>query len=110
MDIKLQNTGKSLAVRLSAEENGVEVGHAYLYLIYNDLHQEPYGLLEDVFVKEAYRGKGLGTTLVQSVVKEAKNRGCYKLVATSRLSRSEVHTWYEKIGFKNYGLEFRMDF
>jgi len=35
--------------------------------------------------------------------------GCYKLVATSRASRPRVHELYERLGFENYGVEFRMN-
>ena len=91
-----------------AEENG-EVARAYLYLMTNDLHDAPFGLLEDVFVAESERDRGLGTALVNEVIAVARDAGCYKLVATSRASRPKVHELYERLGFTNYGLEFRMD-
>lgn len=108
MEIK-KEIKKSEAIKIIAEEEGKIVGRAYLYLIYNDLHKEPYGLLEDVFVDENQRGKGTGTKLVQTVIDEAKKRGCYKLIATSRKSREQVHAWYLKFGFEDYGCEFRMN-
>lgn len=106
--IKLEKQSKAIKFEMKDKDN--VVGRAFLYLIYNDLHGKPYGLLEDVFVDEDYRGKGIGTKLVQVVIEEAKKRKCYKLVGTSRHSRTELHKWYEKLGFENYGLEFRMDF
>lgn len=96
-------------IKISVEENGNEVGRAWLYLIYNDLHVEPYGLLEDVFVNEGARGQGVGNRLLEEVVAEARKQGCYKLIGTSRKSREQVHAWYKKLGFEDYGLEFRMD-
>lgn len=87
-----------------------EVARAYLYLMHNSLHQEPFGLLEDVYVAETHRGKGLGTKLVRQVIQTAKERGCYKLIATSRTSRPKVHKLYQDLGFKERGLEFRLDF
>ena len=100
---------KTDTVRFSYKENGQEIARAFLYIIKNDLHPEPYGLLEDVFVEEKERGRGLGTTIIQEVVAEAKKLGCYKIIATSRNTREKVHKFYEKLGFTNYGLEFRMD-
>ena len=91
-----------------AGENG-EVARAYLYLMTNDLHDAPFGLLEDVFVAESERGSGLGTALVTEVIAAAREAGCYKLVATSRASRPKVHELYERLGFASYGLEFRMN-
>jgi GNAT superfamily N-acetyltransferase len=88
---------------------GKIIGRAFLFLIYNDLHSKPYGLLEDVFVEEEYRGKGIGKELVKKVIEKAKELGCYKLIATSRFGRENVHQLYENLGFKKWGYEFRMD-
>ncbi len=96
-------------VRFSIAGADGEVARAYLYVMTNDLHKEPFGLLEDVFVAESERGSGLGTALVNEVIAAAREAGCYKLVATSRASRPKVHALYERLGFKSYGLEFRMD-
>lgn len=76
----------------------------------NNLHEEPFGLLEDVFVEEEFRGQGLGTQLTKAVIEGAKKHNCYKLICTSRHSKIEVHKLYQRLGFKNHGLEFRMDF
>ena len=43
-------------------------------------------------------------------VAEAKARGCYKLIATSRFERERVHKLYEGLGFERWGLEYRMNF
>jgi len=109
MEIK-KITKQSQAIKMEAEEKGQVVGRAYLYLIYNGLHSEPYGLLEDVFVDDNYRGQGTGTRLVQKVIEEAKAAGCYKLIACSRNSRPQIHEWYKKLGFEDYGKEFKMEF
>jgi GNAT superfamily N-acetyltransferase len=88
---------------------GKIIGRAFLFLVYNDLHPKPYGLLEDVFVEEKYRGKGIGKELVKKVIEKAKELGCYKLIATSRFERENVHQLYENLGFKKWGYEFRID-
>ena len=94
---------------MSASENGAEIGAMYIYLIKNDSHKEPYALLEDLLVKEDHRKKGIGTALVKEAISEAKRLGCYKIIGTSRMAREEVHHFYEKLGMKKYGYEFRMD-
>lgn len=96
-------------IRFSISTDGVEVARAYLYVMSNDLHKAPFGLLEDVFVAESQRGNGLGTQLVREVIASAREAGCYKLIATSRASRPRVHELYERLGFENYGLEFRLN-
>lgn len=102
---------KSSGIRFSVQDNaGKEIGRAYLYLMNNTLHKEPFGLMEDVYIDEKFRGQGLGTDLVKQVIETARKKGCYKLIATSRHERPLVHQLYKKIGFKDYGLEFRIDF
>lgn len=108
MKIK-QNIINTKGIKIIAEANGRIVGRAYLYLIYNDLHKEPYGLLEDVFVEDECRGQGIGTKLVKAVIDQAKAQKCYKLIATSRASRPKVHAMYERLGIKKWGVEFRME-
>ncbi|MDO8499898.1 MAG: GNAT family N-acetyltransferase [bacterium] len=99
----------SEAIKFIFEKDGQVAGRAYLYLITNDLHEQCYGLVEDLFVDDKWRGQGIGTELLTAVMVEARKRKCYKLIGTSRTARAEVHEWYERLGFKKYGVEFRMD-
>ncbi len=110
MQLKKEMKMDAYAVKFTMTEGDEIMGRAYLYIIHNDLHEQPYGLLEDLYVEEAYRSKGLGNQLLGAVVKEAQDKKCYKLIGTSRLAREEVHAWYKKLGFKDYGKEFRMNF
>ncbi len=102
---EIETTG----IKITAEENDQEIGRAFLYLIKNDLHDRPYGLLEDVLVHEDKRGQGIGEGLVKEVIKLAQEKNCYKLVGNSRLSRESVHAFYKKLGFEEYGKEFRIN-
>lgn len=101
---------KSYGIKFFVEEDGKKVARAFLYIMKNDLRKEPFGLLEDLFVDEQLRGQGIGTKLLNAVIAEAKKLDCYKLVATSRYEREGVHKMYEKAGFKNFGIEFKMYF
>ena len=105
-----RRTQPAQGVRFSIKRDNREVARAYLYVMTNDLHDAPFGLLEDVYVDETQRGQGLGTALVREVVAVAKEAGCYKLIATSRTARPKVHELYERLGFEKHGVEFRMNF
>lgn len=98
-------------IRFSVVKNDMEVGRAYVYILTNDLHVEPFGLLEDVYVHENYRGEGVAHQLLKEVIAAARTEKCYKLLATSRNdgTRDSVHAWYERLGFEKYGTEFRMN-
>jgi len=108
-NIQVEETSSPVFRFSISNENGEEVARARLHIIENDLHFEPYGLLEDVFVNEEARGQGHATTLVKEIIAKAKNLHCYKLVATSRTGRPKVHELYERLGFATHGIEFRME-
>jgi GNAT superfamily N-acetyltransferase len=108
MEVKREDIIKKGA-RFSLVTSGQEVARASLFILNNDSHDSPFGFLEDVFVKEEFRGQGLGTKIVKKVIEEAKSQGCYKLVANSRHDRLEVHQLYQNLGFKDHGKEFRLD-
>lgn len=105
------NEVPAAGVRFSVDRGEKEVGRAYLYLLRNDLHERPFGLLEDVHVDESCREQGVAAELLEAVLFHARNT-CYKLIATSRAdgSRDSVHAWYVRLGFSEYGREFRITF
>lgn len=104
---EIQTKGIKIYIK---NEKGEEIARCFIYLIYNDLHDKPYALLEDVFVKEEYRNKGIGSEIVKKAIEIAKKLNCYKIIATSRFEREKVHEFYEKLGFRKWGIEFRIDF
>jgi predicted GNAT family acetyltransferase len=94
MEIR-ERPARAAGLRFSVDQDGREVARAYLYLAENDLHPgRPFGLLEDVFVHESARGQGLGAAIVRHAMDEARRRGCYKLIATTRHERPRVHAFY----------------
>ncbi len=97
-------------IKVTILDNNLLIARAYLYLLCNDLHKDSFGFLEDVFVEEQFRGKGYGEKITAAVIEEARKRGCYKLICTSRFSNEKAHKLYEKLGFKEHGNEFRIDF
>jgi len=109
MEIKYETVPLEKGIRFSATQNNKEVGRAYLYLLYNSLHKKPFGFIEDVFVEEEARGKGIGTQLIKKVIDTAINTGCYKIICTSRYGKENVHDMYVKLGFKDHGKEFRLN-
>lgn len=108
MEIK-KKTMKVKGLRFSVIIKNKEVGRASLYILINDLHERPFGFLEDLHVDKSQRRKGIATQLLNQVIGEAKEKRCYKIVATSRYDRPEVHKLYERLGFKKQGIEFRLD-
>jgi GNAT superfamily N-acetyltransferase len=104
-----QTSVQPQGIKFFIEDQGQEIARTYLYLLHNDLHKEPFGFMEDVFVDPNYRGQNLGNLIVDAAMQEAKTQGCYKLICTSRHSKTQIHSWYQRKGFTNHGLEFRLD-
>lgn len=109
MEIKKEIKRDTFAVKIILEEGGKVLGWAYLYVIFQDRHKEPYGLMENVYVEPEYRNRGLGAKLVELLIEEAKKHNCYKLIGTSKKIKPDVHAFYKRHGFEEMGLEFRMD-
>jgi len=110
MDV-LEKVVSPYGVKFFVEYEGEEIAHAYIYILRNDLHEKPFGFMEDVHVDDAFQRQGIGTSLVRRVIEEAQRIGCYKLICTSRDGREDsVHQMYMDLGFTSYGREFRMNF
>lgn len=109
MEIKSEINNNAYSVKIIAEENGEIAGSVYLYVLRNDHHEKPFGMIEYLFVEEKFRRTGIGTKLILALIDKAKELECYKIIGTSRHEREKVHEFYRKLGFSEYGLEFRMD-
>jgi len=104
--------GATRSWRLSARISGSdkkELGHVYLYLIRNDGHDEPYGLVEDLAVSETARGQGIGRALMEGLHKFARKHHCYKIIANSHKKRKAARALYASLGYHSHGTEFRLD-
>lgn len=109
MEIKKIEEHRCSSVKITVEDDGAVIAWAFLYIIPNDRHTEASGLMENVYVEKPYRGRGIGKVLVEQVIEEARQRGCYKLLGQSRYGKEDVHALYEKFGFHDHGKNFRMD-
>lgn len=96
-------------VVLVAKIDGKIIGAGTIYLIQVPARGKPYAFLEGLVIDSSLRGKGYGTQLFQGCVKIARQKGCYKMLFTSGMDRADAHKFYEKLGFKKWGFEFRMD-
>ncbi len=110
MKIKQVKKKDSYSIYISIWDKNKKVAWSYVYVLTNELHDEPFGLLENVYVEEDYRGSGIGTKIVKESISAAKKAGCYKLIGTSRTPKKKLHKFYEGLGFTKHGFEFRMDF
>lgn len=94
---------------LVAKKDGQVVGCAFIFYLPIPAHGAPYALLEGLVVDKSQRGKGIGTSLFNKAVEIAKQKSTYKIIFTSGKDRTDAHKFYEKLGFKKWGFEFRKD-
>lgn len=89
------------------KEKGSIIATATIYYLEVAVRAHPYALLEGLVVDKKQRGQGIGTALFKKCIETAKNKNCYKMIFTSGTDRTDAHKFYEKLGFKKWGLEFR---
>ena len=88
--------------------NGRVVGVAgvtYAWLFHLDT---PTARLMSVVVDESCRGQGIGRRLIEASVEQDRAWGCDRLELTSRLERSDAHSFYETVGFEQTSKKFQM--
>ena len=100
---------ESYGIKFILKDEEKIIGRSYLYILNNDLHVEPFGFIEDVYVDETCRGHGMGTKLINQMIEKASVLGCYKIIMTSRYSNEKVHKLYTHLGFEDRGKEFRLN-
>ncbi len=66
-------------------------------------------IIEAVRVHRDERGSGLGTALIEWAVAESGRRGCSLVQLTSDRTRTDAHRFYEKLGFTNSHVGFKLE-
>jgi glucosamine-phosphate N-acetyltransferase len=90
-----------------AEFDGKIVGSATLHLQQKIIRNGGIaGCIEDVVVREDYRGNNIGTQLIQELIKKAENFGCYKIILSCFPKRIN---FYKKNGFNQESITMRFD-
>ena len=92
-----------------AEIESVVIG-VYSLLIMDKLAHKrtPSAILEDIVVATARQRLGVGKALVAHAMDTARNKGCYKLVLSSNMRRTDAHRFYDKLGFQRHGVSFHV--
>jgi GNAT superfamily N-acetyltransferase len=69
-------------------------------------HDELGCMLTALVVGAAHRRQGVGAELVGALEREARSRGCSRLVLGSADRRLDAHAFYESLGFEATGRRF----
>jgi GNAT superfamily N-acetyltransferase len=83
---------------LLAEVDSVPVGFAFFFLAYSTWRGRPTLYLEDLFVRPAARGKGVGRALMQALAAEAVRLGCARFLWQVLDWNTPSIAFYESLG------------
>jgi glucosamine-phosphate N-acetyltransferase len=90
-----------------AIHNGKVVGATTLLIEQKFIHDGgKVGHIEDVVVRKEYQGRGIGKKIVNSLLKYAEKKGCYKTILDCS---DELIPFYESMGFKQHSKSLRFD-
>lgn len=75
--------------------------------IKNNLWQGGYlGHIDELVVDNDYRGRGIGTLLLDQLIALAHQKGCRRVELDSAFHRKQAHQFYEQRGFENRAFLF----
>ena len=100
-ELKLEKCGfgaKRLFSALIAEQAGAAVGYAIYNIGFWADTLEGMILVTDLFVREAWRGKGIGQRLMSHLVEIGKAEGCERVMWTVWRENEAAKRFYRKIG------------
>lgn len=76
----------------------VPIGYLAFYFTYSTFLARPTLFLEDIFILEEHRRKGIGKRLFRFCVQEAERRGCGRMEWTALDWNTPAHEFYEGMG------------
>jgi GNAT superfamily N-acetyltransferase len=103
--LELCHADDSHTVYVAENEDGEIAGYAAVHWLPYLLLLGPEGYVSELFIREADRGQGIGTWLMEIVKKEAKARGCARLMLLNMQERES----YRRAFYKKQGWEERPD-
>lgn len=91
------------------EDNGQMLGLATFYLLPNIRHGWKRGHIEDFFITDSARGKGIGTFLLSSIKDYCRKNNIKVIKLHSGKDLLKAHHFYEKNGGRTTERFFRFD-
>jgi GNAT superfamily N-acetyltransferase len=102
------DTGESLNL-LVAKTDGRIVGFTTYVLHRSSWARDYYCYLEDLFVAEGQRSKGVARALIAAVAKAGKAKGAERLYWVTDEANKTAQALYEKLATKTDFIQFRHD-
>lgn len=84
--------------------NGEPAGYAVAYT-----YPDNSGLLDELFVSEKFRGKGIGKVLMDESTRWLKGKGCSKMLIKVYQWNRNAMDFYEREGFEKFIVTYSKD-
>ena len=82
-------------------DNPKPVGYAVFFEMYSTFRASPTLYLEDLFVLEAYRRRGIGSAFLRHCIRLAHDRGCGRMEWTCLDWNTKAQAVYKRIGARH---------
>ena len=92
-------TDPSLGFILAGKVDGRIVAMVNVLFTVSTALGERVAFLEDMVVAEAYRGTGLGSTLLERAMDEARESGCRRITLLTDADNEKGQRFYQRHGF-----------
>lgn len=89
-----------------AEDQSTAVGFISLHVQTLLHHNGKTGEIQELFVAETYRTRGIGQMLVDTVETKATELGLLEVEVTPHMNRTLAHRFYQKMNFNQTHLKF----
>ena len=96
---RLDNDESVIFVAL-ADDTRKPVGFTQLYPTYSSVRAIKNWILNDLYVKEEYRKKGIGEKLIKTAMKFASDAGAGFVELSTAVDNYTAQSLYEQIGFR----------
>jgi GNAT superfamily N-acetyltransferase len=87
---------------LLAKDAGRAIGVAYVSLTWSIEHGGKSSWLEELYVLPEWRGRGVGTSMLESVIEEARRRACAAVDLEVESAHERAERLYARHGFARH--------
>ncbi len=87
-------------IAIARDENARAVGMATAQLVISTAEGAPSAWVEDVVVREDWRGRGLGRALLDAVVTWARSRGAVRAQLLADLDNAPALSFYDRLAWQ----------
>jgi len=95
---------------LLAELEGEIVGFIDQWFIHDFVHGAKLSYIQNLCVASPYRSKGIGSKLLQEIIKNAKENGASEIHVVTEFGNKSAIELYKKQGLTKESLQLEMEF